>query len=127
MPIGVVELWVRLLLAVIVAFASGSELVLQRPDVLPEPVFTVVAVEQADGTTPVVGSRERYRTRVMIPEHLVDLGLAFFSSHGWVLVGFGDRGLEVYPFPHCLYLLLKTVGEGIPPPPPFPSGGTVVR
>jgi hypothetical protein len=75
----------------------------------------------------VVGSRERYRTRVMIPEHLVDLGLAFFSSHGWVLVGFGDRGLEVYPFPHCLYLLLKTVGEGIPPPPPFPSGGTVVR
>ena len=83
MPIGVVELWVRLLLAVIVAFASGSELVLQRPDVLPEPVFTVVAVEQADGTTPVVGSCERYRSRVVVPEHLVDLGLAFFGSHNF--------------------------------------------
>ena len=104
MPIGVVELWVRLLLAVVVAFASGSELVLQRPNVLPEPVFAVVAVEQADGTTPMVGSRKRYRPCVVIPEHLVDLGFAFFGSHGWVLVGFCDRGLEVYPFSLCLYL-----------------------
>jgi hypothetical protein len=83
MPIGVVELWVRLLLAVVVAFASGSELVLQRPNVLPEPVFAVVAVEQADGTTPMVGSRKRYRPCVVIPEHLVDLGFAFFGSHNF--------------------------------------------
>jgi hypothetical protein len=88
MPVGVVELWARLLLAVVVAFASGSELVLQRPDVLPEPVFAVVAVEQADGTSPVVGSCERYRSCVVVPEHLVDLGFAFFSSHDYVLVGF---------------------------------------
>lgn len=126
MPIGVVELRARLLLAVVIAFASGSEFVLQRPDVLPEPVFAVVAVEQADGTPPVVGSRERYRTRVMIPEHLVDLGLAFFSSHGWVLVGFWIRGVCItFPTP-AITSFNSSVGRYTSPP-TFPSGGTVVR